>query len=71
MEPLGLGCWTSPPFIYLPFHPFLPSAVLVGVLVAFLTVVTKYRAEVNLRKEGRKGLFWLLVQEDIVLMGKA
>lgn len=45
--------------------------MLAGVLTTFLIVVTKYMTRGDLRKEGRKGLFWVLVQEDIVFTGRA
>lgn len=71
MEPSWLGCCVSSPFSYSLIHPFVLSAMLTDVLTAFLIVVTKYMTRGDLRKEGRKGLFWVLVQEDILLMGKA
>lgn len=44
-------------FIYLPFRPFIPSAMLVGVVFAFLIVLTKCVIEINPREKRRKCLF--------------
>lgn len=65
------GLLGSPPFSHSLIHPFVPSAMLAGVLATFLIVVTKYMTRGDLRKKGRKGLFWVLVQEDIVFTRRA
>lgn len=52
-------------------HWFVLSTRLVDVFAAFLIGVTKCLTRSNLRREGRKGLFWFLVQGNIVIMRKA